>query len=45
MRIAVYRFGIISLFVGLKAGSIKNIMIKDCLYISGLMKLLFSGHN
>jgi hypothetical protein len=31
----------ISLFVVLKDGSIKNVILNDCLYISGLMKSRF----
>jgi hypothetical protein len=42
MGIAFVRIGTVSLFVVLKDGSIKNIMLKDCLYIPGLMKSLFS---
>jgi hypothetical protein len=41
-RIAIYRIGTVSLFVVLKEGSIKNVMLKDCLYVPGLMKPLFS---
>jgi hypothetical protein len=38
----IYRIGTVSLFVVLKDGSIKNIILKDCLYVPGLMKSLFS---
>jgi hypothetical protein len=40
--IPVYGIGAISLFVVLNDGSIKNIILKDCLYVPGLMKSLFS---
>jgi hypothetical protein len=40
--IPVYGFGTVSLFVVLKNKRIKNIMLKDCFYIPGLMKSLFS---
>jgi hypothetical protein len=42
MWIPVYGIGTVSLFVLLKDGSIKNIMLKDCLYVPGLMKSLLS---
>jgi hypothetical protein len=38
----VYRIGTISLFVVLNNGSINNIMLKNFLYIPGLMKSFFS---
>jgi hypothetical protein len=40
--IPVYGIGTVSLFVVLKDGSIKNVMLKDYLYVLGLMKCLFS---
>jgi hypothetical protein len=40
--IPVHGIGTVSLFVILKNGSIKNIMLKDCLYVLGLIKSLFS---
>jgi putative component of toxin-antitoxin plasmid stabilization module len=40
--IPVYGIGTGSLFVVLKDGSIKNVMLKDCLYVPSLMKSLFS---
>jgi hypothetical protein len=40
--IPVYGIGTIPFFVVLKDGSIKNVMLKDCLYVPGLMKFLFS---
>jgi hypothetical protein len=40
--IPVYEIGTISLFVVLSDGSIKNVMLKDCLYVPSLMKSLFS---
>jgi hypothetical protein len=40
--IPVYRIGTVSLFVVLKDGSIKNVRLKDCVYVLGLMKSLFS---
>jgi hypothetical protein len=42
MGIPIYGIGTVSLFVVLKDGSIKNIKLKDCLYVLGLMKSLFS---
>jgi hypothetical protein len=42
LGISVYGIGTISLFVVLKDRSIKNLMLKDCLYIPSLMKSLFS---
>jgi hypothetical protein len=41
-RIRVYGISTISLFVVLKDGSIKNVILKDYLYVSGLIKSLFS---
>jgi hypothetical protein len=38
--IPIYGFGTISLFVVLNDGSIKNVMLKDCLYVPCLMKSL-----
>jgi hypothetical protein len=43
--IPVYEIGTVSLFVVLKDRSIKNVMLKDCLYVPGLMKSLFSCQN
>jgi hypothetical protein len=40
--IPVYGISTVSLFVVLKYGSIKNVMLKDCLYVPGLRKSLFS---
>jgi hypothetical protein len=40
--IPVYGIGTISLFVVFQDGSIKNVMLKDCLYVPSLMKSLFS---
>jgi hypothetical protein len=40
--IPVYEIGPTFLFVVLKDWSIKNVMLKDCLYVPGLMKSLFS---
>jgi hypothetical protein len=40
--IPVYGISTVSLFVVLKEGSIKNVMLKDCLYVPSLMKSLFS---
>jgi hypothetical protein len=40
-RIPIYGIGTVSLFVVLKDGSSKNVMLKDCLYVLGLMKYLF----
>jgi hypothetical protein len=40
--IPIYRIGTVSLFIVLKDGSIKNVMLKDYLYIPGLMKSLCS---
>jgi hypothetical protein len=40
--IPVYGIGTVSLFDVLKDGSIKNVMLKDCLYVPGLIKSLFS---
>jgi hypothetical protein len=42
VKIPIYWIGTISLFIIMKDGSIKNVMLKDCLYDSGLMKSLFS---
>jgi hypothetical protein len=36
--IPIYGIGTVSLFIVLKDGSIKNVMLKDCLYVPGLMK-------
>jgi hypothetical protein len=41
-RIPIYGIDPVSLFVVLKDGTIKNVMLKDSLYILGLMKSLFS---
>jgi hypothetical protein len=41
-RIPVYEIGTVLLFIVLKDGSIKNIMLKDYLYVPDLMKSLFS---
>jgi hypothetical protein len=43
--IPICGIGTISLFVVLKDGSIKDVMLKDCLYVAGLMKSLFFGQN
>jgi hypothetical protein len=40
--ILIYGIDTVSLFVVLTDGSIKNVMLKDCLYVPGLMKSLFS---
>jgi hypothetical protein len=40
--IPVYGIGTVSLFVVLNDGSIKHVMLKDSLYVPGLMKSLFS---
>jgi hypothetical protein len=40
--ISVYKIGTIALFVILKDRGFKNVILKDCLYIPGLMKSLFS---
>jgi hypothetical protein len=40
--IPVHGIGTVSLFVVLKDSSLKNVMLKDCVYIPGLMKSLFS---
>jgi hypothetical protein len=40
--IPVYGIGTICLFVVLKDESIKNVILKDCLYVPGLMKSRFS---
>jgi hypothetical protein len=40
--IPVYRIGTVSVFIVLKDGRIKNVMLKDCLYVPGLMKSVFS---
>jgi hypothetical protein len=40
-----YGIGTVSLFVVLKDRSIKNVMLKDCLYVPGLMKSLFCWSN
>jgi hypothetical protein len=37
-KIPVYMISTVSVFVILKDGSIKNVMLKDCLYVPGLMK-------
>jgi hypothetical protein len=42
VRISVYIISTVSLFVVLKDGSIKNIILQDCLYVFGQMKSLFS---
>jgi hypothetical protein len=40
--ILVYRIGTVSLFIILKDRSIKNVILKDCLYVLELMKSPFS---
>jgi hypothetical protein len=43
MDIPIHKIDTVSLYVILKARSIINAMLKDCLYITGLMISLFSG--
>jgi hypothetical protein len=40
--IPIYRIGTVSLFVVLKDRSIKNVMLKNFLYVPSLMTSLFS---
>jgi hypothetical protein len=42
MGIPVYKIDPVSLFVVLKDRSIKNVILKDYLYVHSLMKSLFS---
>jgi hypothetical protein len=44
-EIPVYGISTVSFFIILKDGSIKNIMLKECLYIPGSVKSLFSWLN
>jgi hypothetical protein len=38
----MYRISAISWYIVLNNGSIKHVILEDCLYVSGLMKSLFS---